>query len=126
MNDTDYFFDSLRQITDWSKKAKRIKDGKETLSDGRAGHTFGNGLPVFSCIKPLVCVCVRTAGGPVNIAYLVFFMRKLWFNVIPGRDAEADLIFHFPQVHLNDAGRPLSPFPGQLFYPRDIKRPNFP
>ncbi|KAM7012802.1 unconventional myosin-VIIb [Tautogolabrus adspersus] len=62
LNDTDYFFDSLRQITDWSKKAKRIKD-----------------------------------GGPVNIPYLVFFMRKLWFNVVPGRDTEADLIFHFPQ-----------------------------
>ncbi|KAM6939036.1 unconventional myosin-VIIb [Lycodopsis pacificus] len=63
LNDTDYFFDSLRQVTDWSKKAKRIKDG----------------------------------SGPVNVPYLVFFMRKLWFNVIPGRDAEADLIFHFPQ-----------------------------
>uniref|UniRef100_A0A3Q3GXR8 Unconventional myosin-VIIa-like n=1 Tax=Labrus bergylta TaxID=56723 RepID=A0A3Q3GXR8_9LABR len=62
LNDTDYFFDSLRQITDWSKKAKRIKD-----------------------------------GGPVNVPYLVFFMRKLWFNVVPGRDSEADLIFHFPQ-----------------------------
>ncbi|KAM9385653.1 unconventional myosin-VIIb [Pholidichthys leucotaenia] len=62
LNDTDYFFDSLRQITDWSKKAKRIRD-----------------------------------AGPVNIAYLVFFMRKLWFNVVPGRDIEADLIFHFPQ-----------------------------
>ncbi|XP_029988616.1 unconventional myosin-VIIa [Sphaeramia orbicularis] len=63
VNDTDYFFDSLRQITDWSKKAKRIKD----------------------------------AGGPVNMSYAVFFMRKLWFNVIPGRDTEADVIFHFPQ-----------------------------
>ncbi|XP_029285210.1 unconventional myosin-VIIb [Cottoperca gobio] len=62
LNDTDYFFDSLRQITDWSKKAKRIKD-----------------------------------GGPVNVPYLVFFMRKLWFNVIPGKNTEADLIFHFPQ-----------------------------
>ncbi|XP_037530284.1 unconventional myosin-VIIa [Nematolebias whitei] len=62
LNHSDYFFDSLRQITDWSKQAKRIKD-----------------------------------GGPVNIAYLVFFMRKLWFNVIPGRNPEADLIFHFPQ-----------------------------
>uniref|UniRef100_A0A3Q2QHE4 Myosin VIIB n=1 Tax=Fundulus heteroclitus TaxID=8078 RepID=A0A3Q2QHE4_FUNHE len=61
LNDADYFFDSLRQITDWSKQAKRIKE------------------------------------GPVNIAYHVFFMRKLWFNVIPGRDTEADLIFHFPQ-----------------------------
>nr|XP_046248311.1 unconventional myosin-VIIa [Scatophagus argus] len=62
LNDTDYFFDSLRQITDWSKKANRIKE-----------------------------------GGPVSMPYLVFFMRKLWFNVIPGRDTEADLIFHFPQ-----------------------------
>ncbi|XP_071779574.2 unconventional myosin-VIIb isoform X1 [Centroberyx gerrardi] len=62
VNDPDYFFDSLRQITDWSKKAKRVKD-----------------------------------GGPVNMPYLVFFMRKLWFNVIPGRDPEADLIFHYPQ-----------------------------
>uniref|UniRef100_A0A3B5BAA6 Unconventional myosin-VIIa-like n=1 Tax=Stegastes partitus TaxID=144197 RepID=A0A3B5BAA6_9TELE len=62
LNDTDYFFDSLRQITDWSKKARRIKD-----------------------------------GGPVNISYLVFFMRKLWFNVNPGRDTVADLMFHFPQ-----------------------------
>uniref|UniRef100_A0A8D3CSB6 Myosin VIIBa n=1 Tax=Scophthalmus maximus TaxID=52904 RepID=A0A8D3CSB6_SCOMX len=62
LNDADYFFDSLRQITDWSKKAKRVKD-----------------------------------GGPVSISYIVFFMRKLWFNVVPGRDIEADLIFHFPQ-----------------------------
>ncbi|XP_044218105.1 unconventional myosin-VIIa [Thunnus albacares] len=62
LNDTDYFFDSLRQITDWSKKATRVKD-----------------------------------GGTVSISYLVFFMRKLWFNVIPGRDTEADIIFHFPQ-----------------------------
>lgn len=26
--DTDYFFDSLRQIVDWSNKNKRIKEGK--------------------------------------------------------------------------------------------------
>ncbi|KAM6921827.1 unconventional myosin-VIIb [Xenentodon cancila] len=62
LNDTDYFFDSLRQITDWTKRSKQIKD-----------------------------------GGPVNVSYVVFFMRKLWFNVVPGRDMEADRIFHFPQ-----------------------------
>ncbi|XP_056894405.1 unconventional myosin-VIIb [Takifugu flavidus] len=63
LNETDYFFDSLRQITDWSEKMTRIKD----------------------------------AGAPVSSPYTVFFMRKLWFNVVPGKDTLADLIFHFPQ-----------------------------
>ncbi|CAL8273247.1 unnamed protein product [Arctogadus glacialis] len=63
LNEADYFFDSLRQITDWSKNAKRVNE----------------------------------VGGPVSVSYMVFFMRKLWYNVIPGRDLEADLIFHYPQ-----------------------------
>ncbi|KAI7807246.1 putative unconventional myosin-VIIb-like, partial [Triplophysa rosa] len=62
LNETDYFFDSLRQITDWSKRAKRVN---QTVL--------------------------------VNVSYMVFFMRKQWFNVIPGRDVEADVIFHYPQ-----------------------------
>uniref|UniRef100_A0A3B1KCJ7 Si:ch73-194h10.2 n=1 Tax=Astyanax mexicanus TaxID=7994 RepID=A0A3B1KCJ7_ASTMX len=59
LNETDYIFDSLRQITDWSKTTKMAKD--------------------------------------VNVSYMVFFMKKLWINVVPGRDLEADRIFHFPQ-----------------------------
>ncbi|XP_066565263.1 unconventional myosin-VIIa [Amia ocellicauda] len=62
LNEADYFFDSLRQITDWTKKTKRVKD-----------------------------------GVPVSVPYLVFFMRKLWFNVSPGKDVQADVIFHYPQ-----------------------------
>ncbi|KAI4892023.1 hypothetical protein NFI96_034232 [Prochilodus magdalenae] len=65
LNEADYFFDSLRQITDWSKTTKMARD-----------------------------------GGPVSMSYTVFFMRKLWFSVIPGRDLEADRIFHFPQQEL--------------------------
>lgn len=114
MNDTDYFFDSLRQITDWSKKAKRIKDGKKSSYDLRNNDIDG------SLYLP-VCMFVYSSGGPVNISYHVFFMRKLWFNVIPGRDTQADLIFHFPQVYLNDASQSPSYFPAWLVFPSDMK-----
>nr|XP_057924383.1 unconventional myosin-VIIb-like isoform X1 [Doryrhamphus excisus] len=36
-------------------------------------------------------------GNLANTPYLVIFKRKLWFNVIPGKDPVADLTFHFPQ-----------------------------
>uniref|UniRef100_A0A6Q2XMF1 Myosin VIIBb n=1 Tax=Esox lucius TaxID=8010 RepID=A0A6Q2XMF1_ESOLU len=45
--------------------------------------------------QPKKGLCVT--GTPVTMPYLVIFMRKLWFNVTPGRDLTADLTFHFPQ-----------------------------
>ncbi|XP_027444505.1 unconventional myosin-VIIb isoform X2 [Zalophus californianus] len=58
----DFFFDSLRQVSDWVKKNKPQKE-----------------------------------GAPVTLPYRVYFMRKLWLNVTPGKDINADTILHYHQ-----------------------------
>ncbi|XP_069845597.1 unconventional myosin-VIIb [Dipodomys merriami] len=58
----DFFFDSLRQVSDWVKKNKPQKE-----------------------------------GAPVTLPYQVYFMRKLWLNVTPGKDINADTILHYHQ-----------------------------
>ncbi|XP_048201605.1 unconventional myosin-VIIb [Perognathus longimembris pacificus] len=58
----DFFFDSLRQVSDWIKKNKPQKE-----------------------------------GAPVTLPYQVYFMRKLWLNVTPGKDINADTILHYHQ-----------------------------
>lgn len=58
----DFFFDSLRQVSDWVKRSKPQKE-----------------------------------GAPVLLPYQVYFMRKLWLNVAPGKDLRADTILHYHQ-----------------------------
>ncbi|PAA60447.1 hypothetical protein BOX15_Mlig017049g2, partial [Macrostomum lignano] len=58
----DFFFDFVRHLTEWIKKAKPSRDGV---------------TPQFS--------------------YQVFFMKKLWSTTVPGRDRNADIIFHYHQ-----------------------------
>ncbi|OQV23320.1 Myosin-VIIa [Hypsibius exemplaris] len=60
--ENDFFFDFVRHLTDWIKKAKPSREGI---------------IPQFT--------------------YQVFFMKKLWTNTVPGRDRQADLIFHYHQ-----------------------------
>uniref|UniRef100_A0A182NTY9 Myosin motor domain-containing protein n=1 Tax=Anopheles dirus TaxID=7168 RepID=A0A182NTY9_9DIPT len=39
----------------------------------------------------------RSNDNRIQCEYQLFFMRKLWINVVPGRDRNADDIFHFHQ-----------------------------
>lgn len=36
-------------------------------------------------------------GSTPQFTYQVFFMKKLWTNTVPGKDRNADVIFHFHQ-----------------------------
>ncbi|XP_010635965.1 unconventional myosin-VIIb isoform X1 [Fukomys damarensis] len=58
----DFFFDSLRQVSDWVRRNKPQKE-----------------------------------GTPVALPYQVYFMRKLWLSVVPGKDLNADTILHYHQ-----------------------------
>ena len=39
----------------------------------------------------------ESLGSAPQFTYQVFFMKKLWTNTIPGKDRNADIIFHFHQ-----------------------------
>ena len=64
----DFFFDFVRHLTDWLRKARLI-----------ATETSAN------------------SAHQLETTYQVFFMKKLWLNTLPGADLNADLKFHYPQ-----------------------------
>lgn len=44
-----------------------------------------------------MCIVCIVGAAPIQAQYQIFFMKKLWMNTIPGRDPNADQIFHYHQ-----------------------------
>lgn len=86
--DGDFFFDFVRHLTDWIKKARHVKEGRR--------QTFSSVMQ-FLHDALTTSVCGRVGVVP-SLTYQVFFMKKLWTNTMPGKDSMADSIFHYYQV----------------------------
>lgn len=88
--DGDFFFDFVRHLTDWIKKARHVKEGRR--------RTFSSVVSLLHvALTSVSSVCGRVGVVP-SLTYQVFFMKKLWTNTMPGKDSMADSIFHYYQV----------------------------
>ncbi|XP_076323728.1 myosin-VIIa-like isoform X2 [Tachypleus tridentatus] len=86
VQENNFFFDFVRHLTDWVRKNRPAREG------------FCEPLSAF--LYSLLCQVFMSSpvtGTAQQLAYQVFFLKKIWTNTIPRKDKNADIIFHFYQ-----------------------------
>nr|XP_033813505.1 unconventional myosin-VIIb isoform X2 [Geotrypetes seraphini] len=85
---------SKLQLSSWEGFSIFVKIADKVFSQNNNEHFFDSLRHLYDWTrrnKPM------KDGMPVSISYQLFFMRKLWINVFPGKDLKADCIFHYHQ-----------------------------
>ncbi|XP_061431484.1 LOW QUALITY PROTEIN: unconventional myosin-VIIa-like [Lethenteron reissneri] len=72
----------------------KILDKVVSMPDGDFFFDFARQMEEWSCSGRVAREGQAAAPMP---EYQVHFLRKLWVNVVPGKDPTADNLFHYPQ-----------------------------
>ncbi|XP_061055072.1 unconventional myosin-VIIb [Eubalaena glacialis] len=82
------------QLASWEGCSLFIKIADKVISQKEGDFFFDSLRQVADWVKKNK---PQKEGAAVTLPYQVYFMRKLWLSVAPGRDVKADTILHYHQ-----------------------------
>ncbi|XP_067598359.1 unconventional myosin-VIIb isoform X1 [Pseudorca crassidens] len=82
------------QLASWEGCSLFIKIADKVISQKEGDFFFDSLRQVADWVKKNK---PQKEGAAVTLSYQVYFMRKLWLSVAPGRDVKADTILHYHQ-----------------------------
>ncbi|KAE8604428.1 hypothetical protein XENTR_v10014711 [Xenopus tropicalis] len=84
---------SKLQLTSWEGFSLFLKIGDKVISQNEQDYFYDS----LRQLNDFIRKTRPTAGTPAFASFQLYFMRKLWINVQPGKDIKADCIFHYHQ-----------------------------
>ncbi|KAM5326969.1 unconventional myosin-VIIb isoform 1-T1 [Glossophaga mutica] len=82
------------QLASWEGCSLFIKIADKVISQKEGDFFFDSLWQLSDWVKKSK---PQKEGAAVTLPYQVYFMRKLWLNVAPGKDMRADTILHYHQ-----------------------------
>ncbi|XP_045438435.1 LOW QUALITY PROTEIN: unconventional myosin-VIIb, partial [Pipistrellus kuhlii] len=82
------------QLASWEGCSLFIKIADKVISQKEGDFFFDSLRQVADWVKRSK---PQKEGAPLTLPYQVYFMRKLWLGVAPGKDVRADTVLHYHQ-----------------------------